>query len=160
MNTSIAGPLAAVLAGVLSTAPLAHADLTGTYTGNFKCKWTNLDGSKEKETTKGSMLKVIHNQDDTIDVDIDETPYCGRVIDTNPDKKGVGMLIVVGTDGNPFNYNEMELISWKTTGRARVKKKGVWIDAVSIGECRGGWSRQSESVPTGNFGFCSFFPPF
>ena len=82
-----------VLVGGLVGAPIARADLTGTYTGNFKCKWTNNDGSKDKESTKGSTLKIIHNQDDTIDVDIDGTPYCGRVIDTKPDKKGVGMFM-------------------------------------------------------------------
>ena len=159
MKVLSTGFIVALLACALLGASVARADLTGTYTGSFMCNWTNNDGSKDKEKTKGSTLKIIHNPiNDTIDVDIDSTPYCGRVIDTKPDKKGVGMFIVVGTDGNPFNYNEMEFISWKTTGRARVKKKGVWIDGTSIGLCRGGWSRQSEEVPLGNFGFCNFLP--
>jgi hypothetical protein len=158
MRTRTIGFVTAIIAGGLLGATTAHADLTGTYGGGFKCKWTSNDGSKDNETTKGSTLKIIHNPDDSIDVDIDGTAYCGRVIATNPGKKGVGVFIVVGTDGNPNNYNEIEYISWKTTGKARVKKKGFWVDSASIGECRGGWSRQSEDVPAGNFGFCNFAP--
>lgn len=153
-----------VLAGLAGIAVLlagssVHANLTGTYTGSFKCKWTNNDGSKDKESTKNSTLKIIHNPDDSISVDIDETPYCGRVIATKADKKGVAVFVVVGTDGNPYDYNEIEYVTWKTTGKARVKKHGFWVDGYTIGECRGGWSRQSDEVPSGNFAFCPG-PPF
>jgi len=148
-----------VLAGGMLCAPTVRADLTGTYTGNFKCKWTNNDGSKDKESTKGSTLKIIQAPTGAITVDIDGTPYCGRVIATKSDTKGVGVFVVVGTDGNPYNYNEIEHITWKTTGKARVKKRGFWVDLTTIGECKGGWSRQSEETPVIEFGGCPG-PPF
>ena len=55
------------------------------------------------------------------------------MIETNPGKKGVGVFLVVGTNGNPYDYNEIEHITWKTTGKARVRKKGFWVDLTSIG---------------------------
>ena len=138
------------------TATNARADLTGTYQGKFKCKSVLNDGSTEKDPATSSTLKIIHHPNDTIDVDIDETPYCGRVIHTRQDKKGVGVFIVVGTSYDPHNYDEIEHITWKLTGKARVKKRGFWVDATQIGECKGGWSRVSEEIPSGNFGYCFF----
>lgn len=135
----------------------ALADLTGTYEGRFKCTAVRNDGSTDKGPSTASTLKIIHHPNDLIDVDIDGTAYCGRVIATQPDKKGVGVFIVVGTNGNPNSYNEIEHITWKLSGKARVKKSGVWVDATQIGQCKGGWGRTSTEPPSGNFGLCNFF---
>jgi hypothetical protein len=158
MTTPIKLATMLALCAPLAFGSLARADLTGTYQGKFKCKAVVNDGSKQNLLGSNSTLKIIHDPvDDTIRVDIDETPYCGRVIATKPGKKGVGVFVVVGTTHFPFNYNEIEHITWTLGKKARVKKRGFWVDSEQIGECKGGWSRTSDSLPAGNFASCQQF---
>ena len=123
----------------------SDTNLTGYYVGNFKCSWNNNDGSKNKDTTKNSELNIIHEDfDDLIQVNIDGETYCGRVIRTGKDTKGIGVLIKTGSSDDPAGHSKMDYLTWKTNGKAGIKSKNAVFNQVDrIGLCKGNWKREN-----------------
>ena len=126
-------------------------NLTGEYVGSYNCSWVDNAGLKGKKKIKESVLNILHDDiSGLIAVDIDGTHYCGRVIQTSESaEKGIGILIKTETSDVPVSSNGMDYFTWKTKGKANIKRKiGIYTSAGEIGTCKGGWKREAfESDP-------------
>ncbi|MGH0034523.1 MAG: hypothetical protein ACQGVK_05810 [Myxococcota bacterium] len=152
ISRSVGRMAAGTIVSLLIALPVSAADLTGTWKGSFKCSSLQNDGTANDFKEKKSVLKIIQYEDGTFDADIDNFPYCGRMIESKKNKKkGVGVLIGPDTDDDPETYSEMEHLTWKlNSGKKKsdkISKKGVWVDGESIGECTGSWKRTDKQSP-------------
>jgi hypothetical protein len=159
MSLTLGRIAAGTLALLLIALPASAADLTGTWKGAFKCSSLQNDGKAEKFKEKKSVLKIVQYEDGTFDAEIDDFPYCGRMIESKKNaKKGVGVLIGPDTDDAPTTYSEMEHLTWKLNSSKKksdkISKQGVWVDADSIGECKGSWKRTDKDSPVLQFFSC------
>jgi hypothetical protein len=98
-------------------APRVHAvDLTGTWTGKWKCQ--GFDGGKFTSTNNASTL-LITQIGNVVSANMDggEFLYNGGAIPetANPDTKGEVAFVQCGTDNLPFAGEEAEIL------RAKVK---------------------------------------
>jgi hypothetical protein len=156
--------LTAAAVAAFSAGSALAADLTGTWKGGFRCTSLDNSGKKHVVVEKKSVLKIDQNEDGTFDAEIDDFPYCGRMITSKKNsKKGVGILVGPDSDADPTTYSELEHLSWKlNSGKKKsdkINKLGVWVDGNSIGHCTGSWKRKSKEVPVMSF-FSCFPGPF
>jgi hypothetical protein len=161
MHAACAVALAAALAASAGTA--AAFDLTGNYTGKYKC--SGFDGTKPKPKFTDAIPLAITQSGDVLGIDYDGGNffYSGIALpDARKPDKGEIAVVICGTDsmlGGNVDYDEMGRLKVTTKpskGAAKITGVSIYTDpdGATVYTCK--WSfKRVDTVDPGTPTSCA-----